>query len=98
MQAKHADWQYPSAPVGCDTIARSWVILYMEPPARRFHARFLLPIGFCGVFLLMATALVESYRMQEGMQRTPATFAAFDRDDNLIEHVRHGFNQSQNVT
>jgi len=69
-----------------------------SPQTRRFSVRSLLPLGFCAVFLLMAAALVESYRMQESLQASPAAFAAFDRDEALIEHIRHGFNQSQNVT
>jgi signal transduction histidine kinase len=46
----------------------------------------------------MAAALVESYRMQETLQGSPAEFAAYDRDAALIDHVRNAFNQSQNVT
>jgi signal transduction histidine kinase len=68
-----------------------------SPHTRRFSVRSLLPLGFCAVFLLMAAALVESYRMQQNMQATPAAFAAYDRDESLIERIRHGFNQSQNV-
>jgi signal transduction histidine kinase len=65
--------------------------------AGRFSARSLLPLGFCFVFLLMAAALVESYRMRERIQAAPAAFAAYDRDDMLVERVRHGFNQTQSV-
>jgi signal transduction histidine kinase len=64
---------------------------------RHFSARSLLPIGFCAVFLLMAAAMVETYRMQETIQGAPAAFAIYDRDAALIEHIRNGFNQSQNL-
>jgi hypothetical protein len=65
--------------------------------ARHFSARSLLPLGFCGVFLLMAAAMVESYRIEGRMEKAPAVFATYDRDEILLERVRHGFNQSQNV-
>jgi signal transduction histidine kinase len=42
--------------------------------------------------------MVESYRMQSKFQDLPAVASTYDRDDILIEHVRHGFNQSQNIT
>lgn len=66
-------------------------------PHRHFSARSLLPFGFCAVFLLMAAALAESYRMQNSMQAPPAALAAYDQADVLLESARHGFNQSQSV-
>src|SRR5690242_1670255 len=77
-----------------------WSLIMMEShpsTTRRFSARSLLPVGFCAVFLLMAAALVESYRMETSMQISPAALAIYDREDMLLERVRHGFNQSQNV-
>jgi signal transduction histidine kinase len=72
----------------------------MIEPARgnHFRARSLLPVGFCGVFLFMTAALVDSYRMQDRLRASPAVFAAFDRDGALIERARRSFNQSRNVT
>jgi signal transduction histidine kinase len=66
-------------------------------PKPHFSARSLLPLGFCAVFLLMAAALVESYRMQASMQASPAALSVYDQADGLLERVRHGFNQSQSV-
>jgi signal transduction histidine kinase len=68
-----------------------------QPHPARFSARSFLPLGFCGVFLLMAGALVESYRMRVTIRTPLVSMAAYDQADALVEHVRHGFNQSQIV-
>src|SRR5215469_9457933 len=68
----------------------------VKPAApRRFSARSLLPVGFCGVFLLMSAALVETYRMQVRMAASPAAMAMYDRGDLQIDRIRRVFNQTQ---
>ena len=49
------------------------------------------------MFLLMAAALVESYRAQSVMSSPPAALALYDREDQALQTVLHGFNQSQSL-
>ncbi len=66
--------------------------------ASRLSARSLLPLGFCGVFLLMAAAMVESYRAQSVMAGQPAAMAEYDRADRALQTVLQAFNQSQGLS
>ena len=69
-----------------------------QPNPARFSARSFLPLGFCTVFLLMAAAMVESYRMQVALRAPVSAIAAYDRADALLDRLRRAFNQSQPVS